>query len=151
MEDCQICGRLTSLQADNSETQDSSCNKCMETFPSASKKAVRVVRAVRLPNDALVSVNDVIYVSKAVFDQYKELGCFEPLPLQEPTVDTEQHEDIAPALSVEEAPVQRSQRPRRVASVAEWITYAQSLGVDTKNLRKPEIIAACNMLKEVDK
>lgn len=106
---------------------------------------VKLVKAVRLsPIRPLCLAGSVVEVDEATYGHLVELGAVEveadveAAPDSEPVAEVEAAPEPEP--EVEPAPV--VSRPAKSAPEDKWRAYAESLGLDVKGLKKPEIIAA---------
>lgn len=106
---------------------------------------VKLVKAVRLsPIRPLCLAGSVVEVDEATYGRLVELGAVEveseATPEPEPVVEAAPEPEPEQEPEVEPAPV--VSRPAKSAPEDKWRAYAESLGLDVKGLKKPEIIAA---------
>ena len=108
---------------------------------------VKLVKAVRLsPIRPLCLAGSVVEVDEATYGRLVELGAVEveaeveATPEPEPVVEAALEPEPEQEPEVEPAPV--VSRPAKSAPEDKWRAYAESLGLDVKGLKKPEIIAA---------
>lgn len=111
---------------------------------------VKLVKAVRLsPIRPLCMAGSVIDVDEATYGRLVELGAV--------VVESEPEVEEAPEAVSEPEPVVESEvegapepeagvvrKPAKSAPEDKWRAYAESLGLDVKGLKKPEIIAVVN-------
>lgn len=118
---------------------------------------VKLVKAVRLsPIRPLCLAGSVVEVDEATYGRLVELGAVEveadveAAPDSEPVAEVESEATPEPEPEVEAAPEPEPEvepapvvsRPAKSAPEDKWRAYAESLGLDVKGLKKPEIIAA---------
>lgn len=106
---------------------------------------VKLAKSVRLsPIRPLCLAGSVVEVDEATYGRLVELGAVEvesdATPEPEPEVVVEAAPEPESEPEVEPAPV--VSRPAKSAPEDKWRAYAESLGLDVKGLKKPEIIAA---------
>lgn len=122
---------------------------------------VKLVKAVRLsPIRPLCLAGSVVEVDEATYGRLVELDAVEveadveAAPDSEPVAEVESEATPEPEPVVEAAPEPEPEqepevepapvvsRPAKSAPEDKWRAYAESLGLDVKGLKKPEIIAA---------